>query len=148
MSKAPSYKTFRPSSGKASRIASRIKASNTKAEALLRSTLWRKGFRFRKNVRDLPGKPDIVFTRSRLAVFCDGDFWHGRDWAVRLDKLQKGSNSAYWVAKIQANIDRDRRRDEELRQIGWRVIRLWETDILSDPGGAAALITELLLEEG
>lgn len=144
MPRAPSYKTFRPSSDKASRIASKIRASDTKAEVILRSTLWRRGLRFRKNAPGFPGKPDIVFTRARVAIFCDGDFWHGRNWGKRLEKLKKGSNAAYWVAKIETNMARDRRYDNELTRLGWKVLRLWETDILSDPDGAATRVCDLL----
>jgi DNA mismatch endonuclease (patch repair protein) len=144
MRNAPSYKEFRPSSEKASRTASKIKASDTKAETTLRSTLWRKGLRFRKNVRTLPGRPDVVFPRARLAVFCDGDFWHGRDWESRLEKLRRGSNSTYWVAKIKANMERDLRHNEALRQLGWQVLRLWEKDILGDPDGTSARVIEAL----
>lgn len=147
MSKAPSYKGFKPSSEKASRALSRSKSLDTKCERLLRSELWRRGFRFRKNVRHLPGKPDIAFPGEQLAVFCDGDFWHGRDWEERKRKLSKGANPAYWVAKIQANIDRDRRYDEELRQLGWSVLRIWELDILKNPSQAAAEVIKTILSK-
>jgi len=97
-----------------------------------------------KGTQVLPGKPDVVFPRARLAVFCDGDFWHGRDWESRLEKLQRGSNSTYWVAKIQANIERDLRHGQALRQLGWQVLRLWEKDILGDPEGTSARVIEAL----
>jgi len=90
------------------------------------------GLRFRKNVRDLPGKPDIVFTKQRVAVFCDGDFWHGRDWPARKRKLHKGANALCWTKKIGANIQRDRLLDQDLKRLGWKVLRLWESDILED----------------
>jgi DNA mismatch endonuclease, patch repair protein len=144
MRKTPSYQSYRPSSVKASRVASRIKSSNTKAERVLRSTLWRLGFRFRKNVRELPGKPDVVFPRERVAIFCDGDFWHGRNWEERKLKLQRGANAAYWIAKIQANIQRDKHHNEELSELNWKVLRLWETDVLENPGEAAAQIAKIL----
>lgn len=147
MRKAPSYKGFKPSSEKASRSLARNKASDTKCERLLRSELWRMGLRFRKNVKALPGKPDIVFSRDRVAVFCDGDFWHGRDWEVRKRKLRKGANPAYWVAKIQANIMRDRRYDKELKNLGWSVIRIWELDILKAPSEAAAKVMSVILSK-
>ena len=114
--------------------------TDTSCERLLRSALWRMGLRFRKNVSTLPGKPDVVFTSRRLAVFCDGDFWHGRDWEKRQQKLAHGHNSAYWIAKIRSNRDRDRRHNEDLRKAGWVVLRLWETDILKDPERAAAIV--------
>ena len=147
MSRAPSFKSFRPSSEKASKALARNKAADTKCERILRSELWRRGLRFRKNVRSLPGKPDMVFTRQRVVVFCDGDFWHGRDWEERKRKLRKGANPAYWVAKIQANIDRDRRYDEQLKDLGWSVLRIWELDILKSPSDAAAKVMSLVLSK-
>ena len=80
MPKSVRFDNFHSSSTKASKIASKIKSSDTKAERVLRSEVWKLGLRFRKNARDLPGKPDIVFSREKVAVFCDGDFWHGRSW--------------------------------------------------------------------
>ncbi len=130
--KAPRYEPFKPSSSRASDIARRIGRKDTKAEVLLRKALWALGLRYRKNVATLPGKPDIVFTRARVAVFVDGDFWHGRNWEERLAKLQKGANAPYWVAKIAANMERDRRKTAELEAAGWTVIRVWETDVLHD----------------
>lgn len=144
MSKAPNFKSFKSSSEKASRALSKIKATDTKGEKLLRSVLWRMGFRFRKNVPDLPGKPDIVFPRHRVVIFCDGDFWHGRKWRKDKRRLQVGPNAPYWVAKIQANINRDKRYNKELRRLGWRVVRLWESDIRADAGRAALSIANIL----
>lgn len=102
------------------------------------------GFRFRKNVRDLPGRPDIVFRRHRVVVFCDGDFWHGRNWAQRRKKLNKGANSSYWVEKIRANIERDKHHNVRLRHLGWTVVRLWEKEILADVQDAASVVAENL----
>jgi DNA mismatch endonuclease (patch repair protein) len=143
--KAPSYKNFHPASQKASESLARSKSTNTRCERMLRSALWRRGFRFRKNARDLPGRPDIVFRRQRVVVFCDGDFWHGRDWSQRRRKLIKGANSAYWIAKIKANRERDKRHEKELRKLGWTVVRLWEKDILSDLQAAASVVVRKLL---
>lgn len=107
---------------------------------LLRKELWRRGLRFRLHASDLPGKPDIVFRRARVAVFCDGDFWHGRRFRERLEKLARGSNAAYWTAKIAANVARDRRNTRSLRAAGWMVVRVWETDILRDVTRAAGRV--------
>ncbi|MGA9994308.1 MAG: very short patch repair endonuclease [Pyrinomonadaceae bacterium] len=142
--KAPNFKNFKPSSEKASRALSKIKATDTKGEKLLRSVLWRMGFRFRKNVRDLPGKPDIVFPKHKVAIFCDGDFWHGRNWRKDKRRLQVGPNAPYWVAKIQANINRDKRYNKELRCLGWRVLRLWESDLRADVANTALSIAGIL----
>lgn len=145
MSKSPNFeKHYRSSSEKASRALSKIKGTETKGEKLLRSALWKMGFRFRKNVRDLPGKPDIVFPKSRVVVFCDGDFWHGRKWRKDKLRLQAGPNAPYWVAKIQANMSRDKRYNKELKQLGWRVIRLWESDIRADVEKAALIVAKIL----
>ena len=137
---------FRPSSEKASRIASRIRSSDSKAETLLRSSVWRLGLRFRKNVRALPGKPDLVFPRERVAVFCDGDFWHGRNWEEKRRKLKEGSNAPYWLSKIHANMQRDERHNSQLAGDGWHVLRFWESDILTDPARAASEVAAAVAE--
>jgi DNA mismatch endonuclease (patch repair protein) len=90
------------------------------------------------------GCPDLVFAKARVLVFCDGDFWHGRSLRKRIAKLQTGSNSAYWVAKIQGNVKRDRRVTRELRRDGWNVLRFWEKDILADVERVAETITVAL----
>lgn len=77
-----------------------------------------------------------------MAVFVDGDFWHGRDWEARRRKLRAGSNAPYWLAKIQTNMERDRRKERELEGAGWLVLRFWETDVLSDPPAAARSVME------
>lgn len=100
---------------------------------LLRRALWSAGLRYRTDVGSLPGRPDVVFPRERLVVFCDGDFWHGRDLRRRLDKLAVGHNSTYWVAKIKSNVERDRRIERQLAHAGWRFIRLWEGDVRANP---------------
>jgi DNA mismatch endonuclease (patch repair protein) len=93
------------------------------------------------NRPELPGKPDIVFMRRRLAVFVDGDFWHGRNWNERKQRLASGSNSDYWVSKIAYNRGRDEQNNERLAALGWRVLRLWETEVLRDPEAAADIVT-------
>lgn len=147
MDKSPNFKNYTPSSEQASRTLSKIKAVDTKGEKLLRSALWRMGFRFRKNVRDLPGKPDIVFPNRKVIVFCDGDFWHGRNWSKDKRRLANGPNAPYWLAKIQANINRDKRYNKELKKLGWNVLRLWESDIRTDVEKAALKVTKLLNSE-
>jgi len=102
------------------------------------------GFRFRIDVASLIGRPDIVFPRQRVVVFCDGDFWHGRDLAARVAKLRIGHNASYWVAKIKANVERDRKRTAELTANGWRVLRFWESDIARSPHGVAQKIAARL----
>lgn len=145
MTTSVSFTHFEPSSTKASSTLARIKSSETKAERLLRSALWASGLRFRKNVRSLPGKPDIVVGRLRLAIFCDGDFWHGRNWSKNQLRLSRGPNPKYWVTKIATNMERDKRSNEALKKLGWRVVRLWESDVRKNPGRAAQIINAAAL---
>lgn len=138
---SPSYVGLRPSSERASKAArGASKKADTVCEVMLRSELFRRGLRFRKNVRGLPGVPDIVFVRQRVAVFCDGDFWHGRDWNARRAKLATGANSAYWHAKIERNMARDAEQTAGLTALGWTVVRVWETDVRKDVAAAATRI--------
>jgi DNA mismatch endonuclease (patch repair protein) len=113
---------------------------------MLRRALWKLGLRYRVDARDLPGRPDILFVRARVAVFCDGDFWHGRDLKQRVKKLARGHNAPYWVAKIQSNVARDRCHDAALANEGWLVLRFWEGDILRDASALAAAIAEVVLQ--
>jgi DNA mismatch endonuclease (patch repair protein) len=132
MVKVPRFSSFEPTSETASRIKRRNRSGKTRAEVLLRKELWHRGLRYRLHSRDLPGKPDIVFRRMRVVVFCDGDFWHGRHWPKRRESLARGANADYWTAKIAANVARDRRNSRLLRAAGWTVVRLWETEVLRD----------------
>ena len=146
-SKVPSFKGLQPASAASSRIKSKNRRSDTKHEILLRHKLWQMGFRYRKNLATLPGKPDIVFHRARVLIFCDGDFWHGRDWEILQKKLRNRANADYWVSKIASNIERDQRNNAVLRSMGWRVLRFWETDIIWDPSVAASCIRDAVLEK-
>lgn len=103
---------------------SRIKGKDTGLEVQVRSALHIHGLRFRKHVKDLPGKPDIVFTKARLAVFIDGDFWHGYRFPSWENKV-----SDFWKKKISQNIERDARHHRKLRKMGWTVIRLWQHEL-------------------
>lgn len=101
--------------------------------------------RFRKNVKELPGCPDVVFSKERVAVFCDGDFWHGRDWEQRREMLLRGQNATYWVAKIARNRERDELHNLTFASLGWRVLRFWGSDINQDPPGIAAVVRREVL---
>ena len=139
--RSPSYQGRVPASPRASAAARGASArTNTRPEIELRRFLWRAGCRYRKDVRSLPGRPDIVFTGRRVVVFCDGDFWHGRDWEERREKLKAGANAEYWVAKIGRNIERDRKQEALLRESGWVVLRFWESEILADTAGVAGRV--------
>lgn len=111
---------------------------------MLRKALWKSGIRYRTNVSTLPGKPDIAFIGRRVAVFCDGDFWHGRDWPRRKARLQAGHNPDYWVRKIERNIARDRENQSNLEALGWTVLRFWETEIKQDCARIVAHISQAL----
>jgi len=143
--KAPSFAGLKPASQAASFAKRMNRSADTIHERLLRRALWRRGLRFRKNLAALPGKPDIVFSGLRLAVFCDGDFWHGRNWRRLSGQLQKRANAVYWCQKIRANMLRDRRTTRLLKKQGWSVIRLWESDIRKDPERAALQVEEAVL---
>jgi DNA mismatch endonuclease (patch repair protein) len=145
--RTPSFTGLAPASQRARRAArGSSKKRGTKCELALRRLLRAKGLRYRLNVSGLPGKPDIVFLQPRIAVFCDGDFWHGRDLKARLTRLAAGHNATYWLHKIRTNVERDRRHTQRLIAYGWRVLRLWETDILRDPEAAAARVEALVRE--
>jgi DNA mismatch endonuclease, patch repair protein len=142
--KAPSFSGLLPASRASSYAKKMTRSSNTIHERLLRITLWKRGLRYRRNVTTLPGKPDIVFPRERVAVFCDGDFWHGRHWRRLSSKLEAGTNPSYWTLKISANRSRDRRVARLLKTEGWTVLRIWETDIRRDPERVACIVERLV----
>lgn len=135
--RVPRFEQFKPSSPAASQAMRGNRSRDTQPEMLLRRAVWKLGLRYRVNVPSLPGKPDLVFLREKVAVFCDGDFWHGRDWEERKARLERGRNASYWTAKIQRNIERDQAQAAMLKELGWTVLRLWETDIRKDPDAAA-----------
>lgn len=133
----PSYSEFAPSSTTASQTKQQNRASGGVAELTLRQAVWRLGLRYRIHVRTVLGRPDIVFPRAYVCVFCDGDFWHGRDWKRLEERLHRGANRDYWVRKIARNRQRDAEVTRSLRRDGWMVLRYWETDIAGDPAGVA-----------
>lgn len=125
---------------------SHIKNKDTGIERKLRKVLWEKGYRYRKNYAALPGKPDIVLTKYKIAIFCDGEFFHGKDWQVLKPRLESSNNSEYWIKKI----DRNRKRDEEINKqllfMGWTVIRFWGKDIQKDIEGCVKVIEETIFD--
>lgn len=142
----PSFKGLKPASEISSKTKRANKRSDTEHEMLLRHELWRMGLRYRKNVVSLLGKPDIVFISAKVVIFCDGDFWHGRNWPDLNAKLRHGTNADYWQAKIKANMERDQRNSALLEGDGWLVIRLWETDIKKDVVDVAHQIARIVEE--
>jgi DNA mismatch endonuclease (patch repair protein) len=121
---------------------SRIRSRDTKPEIRLRKLLWLCGLRGYRLRAKLPGRPDIVFTRARVAIFVDGCFWHGCPTCG--DGRAPSSNTGYWSAKRAGNKDRDARRTRELEVMGWTVVRLWEHDVMKDPEECIARIERLL----
>lgn len=104
-----------------------IKSRDTTIEIMLRKALWHRGVRYRKNYKKLPGKPDIVITKHKIAIFCDSDYWHGYDWENRNQRIK--SNREYWIPKIERNMARDKQVNEMLAEQGWEVLRFWEWQI-------------------
>lgn len=122
---------------------SRIRSSDTKVEVMLRKALWQKGLRYRKNYATLPGKPDIVLTRQKIAIFVDGDFWHARGHQDNPGG-QVVANKEFWRKKLARNVERDKDITDELTELGWLVLRFWESDIKKDLAGCVKIIEEYL----
>ena len=114
-----------------------IKAKDTKIEVILRKALWARGYRYRKNYRNLPGKPDIVLTKYKIAIFCDGEFFHGKDWEVLQSRLRKSHNSEFWISN-EIN--------KKLLFMGWTVIRFWGKDIKKNPDECIRVIEETIFD--
>lgn len=125
---------------------SHIKSKDTSIERALRRELWAQGYRYRKNMKSLPGSPDIVLTKYRIAIFCDGELFHGRNWEVLRPRLLRGSNPDYWVRKIERNMERDRENDKKLLFMGWTVIRFWGEEILKEPGRCVKVVEEAIFD--
>jgi len=114
------------------KIMSAIHSKDTRPELALRRALWRRGLRYRVAMKTLPGKPDIVFTKAKIVVFCDGDYWHGHNWALRgIPSLEEelAGYSEYWQKKIRRNMERDKKNTAKLESDGWLVLRFWESEI-------------------
>ena len=123
-----------------------IKSSNTKIEVLLRKELWKRGYRYRKNYKGLPGKPDVVLTKYKIAIFCDSEFFHGKDWEVLKPRLEKGDNSQYWINKIARNRERDEEVNKKLLFMGWTVIRFWGRDIKKNTDECIKMVEEIIFD--
>lgn len=119
---------------------SRVHLKGGRAESLLAKALWHKGYRYRLNDKRLPGSPDIVMSKYKIAVFVDGEFWHGQNWETRKRRLKR--NREYWIEKIEENMARDRRNDALLTQQGWLPLHFWEKEVLKDLRGCVEEIEE------
>lgn len=104
-----------------------VKSSGSKIEIKLAKALWNKGYRYRKNNKTVYGKPDFTFKKIKLAIFADGEFWHGYKWNEKKPTIK--NNRDFWISKIERNIERDREVNETLKKQGWTVLRFWETEI-------------------
>lgn len=123
-----------------------IKSKDTDIEVMLRRELWKRGYRYRKNDKSLPGTPDIVLGKYKIVVFCDGEFFHGKDWEVLKPRLMKSNNSEYWISKISRNMTHDNEVNKALLFRGWTVIRFWGNDIKRDPNGCIKVIEETIMD--
>lgn len=125
---------------------SNIRNKNTDIEIKLRNALWEKGYRYRKNFNSLPGKPDIVLTKYKIAIFCDSEFFHGKDWEDLQEQLKKGKNADFWIKKIAKNREHDEEINKQLRFLGWTVIRFWGNDIKKDVNQCVKVVEEIIFE--
>ena len=123
---------------------SKIRLKNGTAEKELAKRLWHLGYRYRKNYKNLPGSPDVVITKYRIAIFIDGEFWHGKDWEIRKERLK--SNREYWIEKIEENIARDKRVDEQLRATDWTPVHFWSKDVLKNTDSCVSDVVSLIIE--
>ena len=124
-----------------------IRSKDTSIELKLRKELWRRGYRYRKNYTELPGKPDIVLTKYKIAIFCDSEFFHGKDWEVLKPQLEKGKNADFWIEKISKNQQHDDDINKQLQFLGWTVIRFWGKDIMKKTDECKQVIEENIFEQ-
>jgi DNA mismatch endonuclease Vsr len=122
-----------------------VKSTGSKIETTLMRALWQNGIRYRKNYKNIFGKPDIVFIGKKVAVFCDSEFWHGKDWEKR--KNDHKTNVEFWHKKIERNIERDKEVNEFLLKNGWQVIRFWGEEIENDVLSCVQTILKALNEK-
>lgn len=123
---------------------SKVKLKRGKAERILAKKLWHAGYRYRLNYKKLPGSPDIAILRYHIAVFIDGEFWHGKDWEDRKGRLKR--NKEYWIEKIEENMARDERNEKALLYEDWIPIRFWEKEVLNDSDGCMETIKQVIFE--
>lgn len=121
-----------------------VKNRDSKIEIQLRQELWHRGLRYRKNVKNVFGHPDIAFIGKKVAVFCDSEFWHGYDWDKQKEKIK--TNRDFWIQKIERNIARDKEVTETLEAESWIVLRFWGKEISKNVGACADVIVNVLKE--
>ena len=120
-----------------------VRSADTSIEIKMRKALWHEGIRYRKNFKKLPGTPDIAITRWKIAVFCDGSFWHGNGFEA---KRPIGTHREYWKEKIRRNVERDAENNRRLETMGWTVLRFWDKDICGHLDGCVSTIEEAIEE--
>lgn len=124
-----------------------IKSKDTSIEVMLRKALWARGYRYRKDYKGLPGTPDIAMTKYRIAIFCDGEFFHGYDWEILKPRLMQGARGDYWVSKISRNRERDDEVNKKLLYMGWTVIRFWGNDIKKNLDACVRTVEECVFTQ-
>lgn len=125
-----------------SELMSKIRSKETKPEKKLRKVLWSIGIRYRKNVKKLPGTPDIVISKYKLIIFIDGEFWHGYNWGEKKQKIK--TNRKFWIPKIERNMQRDASNNKILIEQGWTVFRFWDSQIKKEFGECIFQIIEYI----
>ena len=123
-----------------------IRGKDTTIEVILRKALWARGSRYRKNYKGIPGSPDIVLTKYKIAIFCDGEFFHGKDWEVLKPRLEKSNTSEFWIKKISRNLERDDEINKKLLFMGWTVIRFWGSEIKKNTDECIRVIEETIFD--
>ncbi len=124
----------------------RIKNRDSEIEILLRQELCRRKLRYRKNVAGIVGKPDIVFLKAKVAVFCDSEFWHGFNWEERQNDFS--SNVTFWKNKIEQNMKRDQLVNSLLKTSGWKVLRFWGQEIRDNTSKCGDIIERAVRDNG
>lgn len=127
-----------------SRRMSKVKLKQGDAEKLLAKELWHAGYRYRMNWKKLPGSPDIAILKYKIAIFVDGEFWHGFNWDEKKPKLRR--NRDYWIQKIEENMERDSRVDKELLALGWVPVHFWTKEVTKSKNECIQCIQEIVFD--
>jgi DNA mismatch endonuclease (patch repair protein) len=130
---------------KRSKIMRAIKSKNTKSEVLLAKALWHRGHRYRKHVKSIFGTPDIAFSKYKIAIFVDSEFFHGKDWDLL--KARLNSNKEFWHTKIERNMEKDRKVNETLSAKGWTILRFWSDQVQKNLSTVIATIEMHLIAQ-
>ena len=122
---------------------SNVKLKGGEAERLFAKALWSKGYRYWLNYKKLPGSPDIALKKYNIAIFVDGEFWHGYDWEIKKKSIKR--NREYWIEKIEENMNRDIRNDKVLRSLGWTPVHFWSKEVMGDIDGCVRDIESFIM---